>query len=573
MSSISQNTSHFSLPLPLWQQPISYRTAKYEGFKQRGRYKAANRDGDGDGEDEDEDNSIGSGEGSGERMSGDERSAAEAERRRRNKKNRKKQEKEKEKGGKRKKRRGRSSSRAGSVRSGSVVLGPDEYHQYRIAGMPVDLELPGGNFPHSPAPEGFLAGSEEEDGDEEDDDDETDDSDNDESDGEGVRGRRKGHTTTVDDELSKLNPPVYLPGGNPTRKHALRLRHLGVITTILHRCLMEGDYVRAGRAWGLILRDDFGGHGMDVRSGGRWGVGAEILLWKDQSRQTMRSQNRENTNMDRDMDTDMDGGNVAVEGEYNSSSSGREKWFTRAGFERAKEYYNRLILHYPYRKMAPNALSPLDFYPAMFGLWISLVQEESRIGRETAMNMAEEEDEDDDLYGRNDFNDGYGDPPPFDDYAAADDRMSISSDLPSRPRRQRRNRKVELILQSRARELEEAQQIASQIDDLLVSPPYSDSHEILRLRAMISLWISDLLVSSVSVEEDDLDPTANDGYGGRRDNDGDLDLGFGFRDDRGDSDRVRIEAAKEKRSTELEKAKMLFDKAKTRRMRAQSSMG
>ena len=64
-------------------------------------------------------------------------------------------------------------------------------------------------------------------------------------------------------------------------------------------------------------------------------------------------------------------------------------------------------------------------------------------------------------------------------------------------------RKQKMVVEVRAKELEQAQQIAARMDEIIVSPPYSDSPELLELRGMISLWIADLFVLSVPQPEHD----------------------------------------------------------------------
>ena len=299
----------------------------------------------------------------------------------------------------------------------SLVLTPNESHQYRIAGLSVDQELPGGNFPHAPAKDE-------------------------------PRTRRNLPSQLLKD-LAALSSPVY-PPQSAAHQGNLRLQHLAVLTAILHRCLLQRDYTRAGRAWGLILREEFRGLSVDVRNEDRWGIGAEILLRRgpqDGSTNTPLSQHHPSGDDDR---TPLP--------------------FTKKGFAEAKEYYEKLILNHPYSKTTPHAISALHFYPAMFGLWVYVAQEESNIARRDLV---------------------------LDDNGSSEelsDEEDSSLDLEQR----QESKKRALVATIRAQELEQAQQIGTRMDSLLSSPPYSDSPELLELRGMVSLWTGDLLVLSLA---------------------------------------------------------------------------
>ncbi|OAX81200.1 hypothetical protein ACJ72_04458 [Emergomyces africanus] len=451
------SSSHFSLPLATWQQPLSFRTSQYETRKRQQNNQNPRLD-----VEEDELPTT--------EVSDDDSSAT-------------------------------SDAGEQATSSGprsSIVLSPKEAHQYRVAGHAFHKELPGGSFPHS-RPRSAKTKS--------------------------TRISRR----EIETELAQLSPPIYLPRATG-QNNSLRLQHLDVITTILHRCLLEGDYTRAGRAWGMILRDEFGGHEMDVRNGGRWGIGAEILLWNDQDETAEPS-----TSI-----------GIGHDDQSNCNYPSRRRWFTRRGFERAKGYYERLVLQFPYRKSAPRALSPLDFYPAMFGLWISLVQEESQSALEAASDIVDGQD-------MHDF-----------DGTFKDDSKSISSDMPHQARSSR-NRKGDIIAKARHKELLEAEQIAAQMDELLISPPFSDSYELLRLRGMLSLWIADLFVSSVSPE--DSDTSMDMGHLGD-------DVLMLSDEDGGqiDSALARMEQGlgMERKMAEVERAKGFFEKAKTKQNRKQT---
>jgi hypothetical protein len=154
----------------------------------------------------------------------------------------------------------------------------------------------------------------------------------------------------------------------------------------------------------------------------------------------------------------------------------------------------------------------------MFSLWIYVVDTESTNAREAAENEG-------------DVSDNLSD--------TGDVSMTDSIEDQSRTLSAR-------IARIRSKELTEAMEIAARMDELLISPPYSDNPELLQLRGMVALWIGDLLVSSLPEE------AAN------------------IHDDLAESSQVLLarreaDLAKEKREAEKVKASELFEKAKMRR--------
>lgn len=375
-------------------------------------------------------------------------------------------------------------SDSGVTLSGTdLILSPEEAHQYRIAGLPFDQKLPSGNFPHG-APRDWTRSSRQ----------------------------TQNHIIA---QLPSLSPPLY-PPQSAAYQGNLRLQHLAVITSILHRCLLQGDYVRAGRAWGILLREEFGGKPIDVRNEGRWGIGAEILLRRGHriSRNTPGSGSL---------------GNL-----HHGMADASGLCFTRAGFEDAKRYYERLIIQHPFRKAAPDAISSLHFYPAMFGLWIYVVQEECNAARKDIQcRLGESEWFSEDEETGSEFEDQHGE----------------------RPRRRG------LLAEVDDKERDQAQQIAARMDEILSSPPYSDSQELLELRAMVSLWVSDLLVSSLPQEELDR-PNADYDYHHRDDDDNDLTVRKGFPGLTHARREQRL--AMERREAELQKSRRFFERARQR---------
>lgn len=348
------------------------------------------------------------------------------------------------------------------------VLTPDEAHQYRVAGLSLDQELPGGDFPHAPIKD---------------------------------KDKKRKRSKTLVQKLHEQWPPIYLPGSQTTET-TLRIQHLGVLTTILHRSLLEGDFVRAGRAWGMLLHERIGKDSVDIRHGGRWGIGAEILF-------------RQNTA----------GANT---------SNNTSHIFTHPGFEAAKAYYERLIIQYPSRSARSSASSSLQFYPAMFSLWVYVVDYESKVARE-----ALEEEEDD-----------------FVSEQSADFDATMSDDDNNA---HRTGGKMTRVAGIRRKELAGAQEIAARMDEIMVGPPYSDSPALLRLRGMVALWIGDLQFSSLGHQEEE-------------DEDADMSDDETKMSRSASASRLlasrELHIALERRAIEGSKANELFEKAKARQQGA-----
>lgn len=236
-----------------------------------------------------------------------------------------------------------------------------------------------------------------------------------------------------------------LVGGTPD-SIGFRQQHLVALTTLLHRCILQGEYVRAGRAWGILLRTEVDGVSMDVRTYDRWGIGAELLC--------QRPSQRKKT-------TPMQQTNMVDDGYDNDAES--SNWFSREGFEEARDYYERLILQYPYRKGFSNTVGALVFYPAMFGLWIYSEQQQYELLLSTLRAADVQPDQTKVLAGHRDLS-----PNPRIQNHLADMRNDF---------------------------LLRAQQIGTRLKELLTSPPFSDDARLGRLQGMVTQWIENLSVA------------------------------------------------------------------------------
>lgn len=245
----------------------------------------------------------------------------------------------------------------------------------------------------------------------------------------------------INDALGKLKPPLsgrtqYLPpkllAGQGSKTSGTRQRHLAVLTAMMHRSLLQHDFVRAGRALGLLLRSEVSGHSVDLRNGHLWGLGAEILL-RQQQRPSQAS----------------DSNSSMVELGL-SAAKALDQHVTDDGFEKARQYYDRLSLQYPYFKSFPNAIGPQDFRFAIFSLWIYIT-----VNREAL-------------------------------------KKNVPQASPIHTSRSQSGRKVQDMSQREI--VHQAREISQQLDDIMSSPPYSDNEMFRNLKVMVDRWTADLAI-------------------------------------------------------------------------------
>ncbi|KAL8731421.1 MAG: hypothetical protein Q9166_003396 [cf. Caloplaca sp. 2 TL-2023] len=298
--------------------------------------------------------------------------------------------------------------------SSSIPLDRTVAEEYRIAGLPFDQSLDPFPFPHASIKESPR-----------------------------VSLRRQGSETSLgsysessydtpsqsDDDETVEATAVHKSSSSP----GLRQRHYTVLTSLLHRCLLEKDYTRASRAWGMLLRLEINGHPLNIRDHERWGIGAELLFHSDATLGRLQAEGVQ-PNLDNLM--------------------------------RAKDYYERLILQYPYRKTSPDSISSLTFYPVMFGIWIYAIQLRYKVsmqetlqgsgGNESAESSQTADDEREDL-----------------GYSNADAQIDAQHAICQRT-----------ILR--------ASEIIERLTELLISPPYSDHPGLWKVQGMLYLWIHQL---------------------------------------------------------------------------------
>lgn len=342
-----------------------------------------------------------------------------------------------------------------------LSLNDAERAQYLLAGLPLDAELPSTSFtdfPQRGLPDDAIIDDE------------------------------GGWTTAGEQTESEVKKRRATKGSH------LRLRHLGVLTTIVQRCLLEGDIKRATKAWSLLLRMQIGGRGIDLRSTGYWGIGAELLIRSGQSRPIGKKPLASYT-LDEESENEEQDDDDAIR---RRQQFGPPSWGSKEGIQAAKAYYERLILQHPYlRQFSGTTLSSLDFWPAMLSCEVYGIQHEYATsmaqvataqdnGNVSDTDQDEEDSTVDDSMDLDDYED---------DQSMMEEKERRRLDrLDARQEEKKDSRKWNQKENIRRRALEAATSIATRMDELMTGPPWTDSATLLRLRGCIHLWVGDLSV-------------------------------------------------------------------------------
>ncbi|KAF4553082.1 Hypothetical protein D9617_8g050950 [Elsinoe fawcettii] len=300
--------------------------------------------------------------------------------------------------------------------------------QYYVAGHDPDQPLPSASFPHSPIPSKRGAPSADE----------------------------------SEDAFASLNPPLHaVPPSRQVEQPSLQRQHVAVMTSVLHMSLLRGDYHRAGQAFGLLLRAAPSKTNINLRCGGAWGIGAEILL-RHSDKSKVPPSDIHLSSYEQRLSPPLSSQDEEVSSHRANLSS--------ENIARAKKYYESLILQYPFDKLNPNSTDARTFYPALFSLMIHEASEDSKAASTSllppASVLSSEEDSDADSSGQ------------------ASERQAAIADI-------------------KRAELAKARAIAGQIDDIIVTPPYDRFVPLLRMRGMVGLWEADLLAVVSRAESSD----------------------------------------------------------------------
>ncbi|KAI9646368.1 hypothetical protein NHQ30_004358 [Ciborinia camelliae] len=362
-----------------------------------------------------------------------------------------------------------------------LSLTPGEVMQYRLAGLGLDKELPSKigvkHWPHRGLPPKYHIDSQDHNSATKSRDDEDEDSEEESAKSRRERERRKR-------EESK------------TGRSNLRLQHLSVLVAIMMKNLEEGDMERAGRAWGLLLRMQIAGKGIEIRKTGFWGIGAALLMRgavNKQRKEWWEEDVGEGSGDEENIDKEGGSKEGGEDGEGKGEEGEEKRYGTAEGLLKAKDYYERLILQYPYKRQFHGSVTALDFWPAMLGCEIYGIQFEHKEGLRKIAKQAEK-DEDRDISDSDisdedeDMDDDTEEGDPGDKEFAAHQRRQ------ARLQKRRKEKRWEERDEVRRTALVGTEVVAQRMDELMTTPPYSDSRVLLRLRGMVALYIGELCV-------------------------------------------------------------------------------
>ncbi|KAK7415618.1 hypothetical protein QQX98_005762 [Neonectria punicea] len=227
-----------------------------------------------------------------------------------------------------------------------------------------------------------------------------------------------------------------------------------VLLQSVHQLIDQGDIDKAARAYGLLLQMRPGGAVVDVRRHSLWAIGAEILMRQGEQPRGINS----------DGDTDHD--------DLGVTSGGLRRWGRAANMNKVKAYFDTLIQQHPYDYKHPRVICAVDFWVAMLSYEIYNAHTEHVIALDRAVNAVEDE-----ARQSVGIDDSYG------------------SEEPEAREGQLKRRKEELRLQA----LATMRAITKRMGGLMQDLPYSRNHDLLRLRAMASLYVADLVVPVADV--------------------------------------------------------------------------
>ncbi|KAI0974577.1 hypothetical protein F4678DRAFT_381742 [Xylaria arbuscula] len=376
-------------------------------------------------------------------------------------------------------------------------------------------------------------------------------------------------STLVDSDVGGSETDVTTTASQPSRKkkkadgddvdgggtrHSARIRHLGTLTAVMHRCLRDGDMVRAKRAFGLLLRS----RDVDLRIDNLWAVGSEILMregeeervgavasselpnkptlsssssllpgkgrrpkakWKGGGKADPYEISYSDTDSDSFMaEIEQEGleevGDDGGDGDGEGDGEGDERtlprrWGTAANVARVKLYLETLAQHHPHDPKRPHLTSAVDFWPALFGIELYNLDAEFQAAQHRIYLESGFPPSSSSSSSSRSSSPAEHDRMDLDDDAYT---MDFSDDGGKRRRRRRRRKhgqeeegeeedessatRNDALDALRAATHRGALEITARMDNLLENPPYTTHAELLRQRGHAALFTADLYLPS-----------------------------------------------------------------------------
>ena len=165
-----------------------------------------------------------------------------------------------------------------------------------------------------------------------------------------------------------------------------------VFRAIINRSLQSGNISRAKQAWAILIRSRFDNKPVDLRNGGLWAMGAEILMRdgedKPASAASSSSTREESVASSPFWRGDDDGNGKKEEEEARKTRRGR-RWGRSENLPAVKAYYDALSRRYPYDVGDAARPCALDFDESKFACEIYDAQTEHGIAIRKAEAEAE----------------------------------------------------------------------------------------------------------------------------------------------------------------------------------------
>lgn len=264
---------------------------------------------------------------------------------------------------------------------------------------------------------------------------------------------------SIDEDTEAETEPSDTRQAQPPRIASAQKVQLQNLISAIQQFLDQGDVEKAAKAFGLALqlRPTSAGP-IDIRRYGLWAIGAEIIMREGEEKRRDTKNVTETTDI------------------YQFRIP--KRWGASVNMRKLKAYFETLIQQHPYDYKFPNSISAFDFHLAILSceIYNTHADQIAAIAKLEATNY---------------------------DIEAADATegdSEISNDASRQPRLNQniKNQKDDI----RRASLISMREVANTMDGLMREMPYSKSHDYMRLRATLSLYLADLVIPSISDTSD-----------------------------------------------------------------------